>query len=151
MTWLLDSFGLKGGELELEGELQDSSIDDPVTDISRGINDTRIWRYDVTLRQDIPNSNWAWGVNFRQFKQDPFFRRDQSFEASFTRPSTVARLTHKNIFGTRVDIFYQNFLDTHVEQERLIFSPDRNGDLIQREFFERSGGHRVSLSISDTF
>lgn len=151
MTWLLDKAGLKGGELELGGTLEDSSIDDPVIGQKRNINDIIIWTYDVTLRQDIPNSNWAWGVNFKQLKQDPFFRRDQSFEARFTRPTTVARLTHKNIFGLRLDIFYQNFLDNHVIQERLIYSPDRSGDLIQREVFDRTGGHRISFSFSDTF
>jgi len=151
MTWLLDKAGLKGGELELEGILEESTIEDPVTLLNRSINDTIIWRYDVTLRQDIPNSNWAWGVNFRQLKQDPFFRLDQSFEATFIRPSTVARLTHKNIFGTRVDLFYQNFLDTTIEQERLIFDGNRNGPLLQRELFARERGHRFSIAISDTF
>ena len=151
MTWLLDKAGLKGGELELEGALEKSSIDDPVTLLSRSINDTMIWRYDVTLRQDIPNSNWAWGVNFRQLKQDPFFRRDQSFEATFAKPTTVARLTHKNVFGMCVDIFLQNFLDNSVKQERLIFTGDRNGVLEQREVFKRKRGQRFSIQFSDTF
>jgi len=151
MTWLMDNVGLKGGELELEGTLQDSRIEDPVTLLNRDINDITRWRYSATLRQDIPNSNWAWGVNFRQFKQDPFFRRDQSFEATFIRPVTIARLTHKNVFGTRVDLLYQNFLNLAIEQERLIFSGDRNGPLLQRELFSRRRGNRFSLVISDTF
>jgi len=151
MTWLLDKIGLKGGELELNGALEDSTIEDPVTLVKRRINDTTIWRYNATLRQDIPNSNWAWGVNFRQFKQDPFFRRDQSFETEFNAPATTARLTHKNILGMRVDVFLQNFLDNTVEQERLIFSGDRNGPLLQRETFARQRGRRISFAISDTF
>lgn len=151
MTWLLNKVGLKGGELELEGALENSSIDDPVTQLSRSINDTMIWRYDVTLRQDIPNSNWAWGVNFRQFKQDPFFRRDQIFEATFAKPTTIARLTHKNVFGMRVDLFLQNFLDNSVKRERLAFTGDRNGALEKREVFNRTRGQRFSVQISDTF
>ena len=151
MTWLLDNIGLKGGELELEGLLQDSRIEDPVTLITRDINDTVRWRYNIELRQDIPNSDWAWDVRFRQFKQDPFFRLDQSFEATFREPITSARISHKNVFGLRLDVIYQNFLNNRIQQERLIFDGNRNGPLIQREFFSRQRGHRVSFSISDTF
>lgn len=151
MTWLLDGIGLKGGELELEASVEDSTIEDPVKLINRRISDTIRWRYNVRLRQDIPNTNWAWNVRFRQFKQNPFFRRDQIFEATFSDPTTSATLSHKNIFGLRVDLIYQNFLNTAIEQERLIFDVDRNGPLIQREFFSRQRGHRFSLSFSDTF
>ena len=151
MTWLLDNIGLKGGELELEGLLQDSRIEDSVTLITRDINDTVRWRYNIELRQDIPNSDWAWDVRFRQFKQDPFFRLDQSFEATFREPITSARISHKNVFGLRLDVIYQNFLNNRIQQERLIFDGNRNGPLIQREFFSRQRGHRVSFSISDTF
>ena len=151
MTWLLDGIGLKGGELELEASVEDSTIEDPVKLINRRISDTIRWRYNASLRQDIPNTNWAWNVRFRQFKQNPFFRRDQIFEATFSDPTTSATLSHKNIFGLRVDLIYQNFLNTAIEQERLIFDVDRNGPLIQREFFSRQRGHRFSLSFSDTF
>jgi len=151
MTWLLDNFGLKGGELELEALVQDSTIEDSVTLLNRPISDTVRWSYNIQLRQDIPNSNWAWDVRFRQFKQDPFFRLDETFEARFSDPTTRATLSHKDIFGLRLDLIYQNFLNTAIERERLIFEGNRNGPLIQREFFSRQRGHRISFSISDTF
>jgi len=151
MTWLLDDIIAKGMRLELEGLLQSSSIDDPVTGISRRINDSFKWNYEIGLTHDIPNSNWAWGINFDQFRQATFFRRDQSFEARFAEPFNIFRITHKDVFGVKVDLFFQNFLDFNVQQERLIFSPDRNGDLIERQFFSRKRGKRFGFEISDTF
>ena len=151
MTWLLDDIIAKGMRLELEGELQSSSIYDPVIDAKRQLNDITRWSYEVELTHDIPNSNWAWGVEFEQFKQDPFFRRDQSFEATFANPFNFFRVTHKDVFGMRLDVFFQNFWEFNVQQERLIFSPDRTGELIEREFFSRKRGKRVGFEISDTF
>lgn len=151
MTVVFDNLGAKGLRLELEGGLEDSSIDDPVTGQSRKINDTRVWNYEIGLTHDIPNSNWAWGLELRQFKQSTFFRLDQSFEARFRAPFNIARVTHKDVFGMRVDVFFQNFLGYEIERERLIFDGDRTGDLIGGEFFSRKRGNRMGLRISDTF
>jgi len=151
MTWLLDDIIAKGMRLELEGLMQSSSIDDPVTNVRRTLNDVIKWNYEIELTHDIPNSNWAWGVEFEQFKQDPFFRRDQTFEATFANPFNIFRVTHKDVFGMRLDVFFQNFWEFNVQQERLIFSPDRTGDLIERQFFSRARGKRVGFEISDTF
>jgi len=151
MTWLLDDIIAKGMRLELEGLLQTSSIEDPVTLVNRQINDSFKWRYEIGLSHDIPNSNWAWGVDLEHFQQATFFRRDQSFEAKFANPFNIVRVTHKDVFGMRLDVFFQNFLDFNVQQERLIYSPDRSGELVERQFFSRKRGKRVGFEISDTF
>ncbi|MDB2438166.1 hypothetical protein N9W89_05580 [Hellea sp.] len=151
MTLVFDTLGAKGLRLDLSGGLEDSKIDDPVTGRSRKINDTLVWDYDFELTHDIPNSNWAWGLEFNNFKQSTFFRLDQSFEVTFREPRNLVRITNKDIFGMRVDVLFQNILQFNVERERLIFDGDRNGDLIGGEFFTRRRGRRIGLQISDTF
>ena len=151
MTWVLDTYGFKGMRLELEGRLQDSTIDDPVISQSRRINETTIWGYEATLTHDIPNSDWAWAINIDQSDQSPFFRRDQIIDVDVIKPSSLIRLTHNDIFGIKVDLFFQNLFDFRVERERLIFDGDRAGDLIERQFFSRQRGKRFGVSFSDTF
>lgn len=151
VTWLLDDVIAKGMRLEVEGLLQGSSIEDPVTLVNRQINDNFKWRYEIDLTHDIPNSNWAWGFNLRHFRQATFFRRDESFQAQFTKPRNEFRITHKDVFGMRLDITLQNLFEVDIQQERLIYSPDRNGDLIERQFFSRQRGRRIGFEISDTF
>lgn len=151
MTVVFDKIGAKGLRLELEGGLEGSSIDDPVTGQSRKINDTIVWNYEIDLSHDIPNTNWAWGVNIEQFKQSTFFRLDQSFEATFREPINIARITHKDVFGMRMDVFFQNFLQYRVERERLIYDGDRTGALIGGEIFSRQRGKRMGLRLSGTF
>lgn len=151
VTWVLDSLGAKGLRFELEGGLEDSSIDDPVTGRSRKINDTTVWNYELDITHDIPDTNWAWGLNLRRFKQSTFFRLDQSFEATFQAPSNTASVTYKDVFGMRMDVFFQNFLQNRVERERLIYNGDRTGELIGGELFSRERGKRMGLRLSGTF
>lgn len=151
MTWVLDNYGLKGMRLELEGLLVDSVIDDPVTSVNRPINQTNTWGYDVSLTHDIPNSDWAWEVRFEQEGFSPSFRIDEKSDVDVRKPDTVLRLTNNNIFGIKVDLFYQNIFRFEVERERLIFDGDRNGNLIERQFFNRQRGQRLGISFSDTF
>jgi len=60
-------------------------------------------------------------------------------------------MKHKDVFGMRLDIFFQNFIRRRIERERLIFDGDRTGDLIGGEFFSRQRGRRMGFSLSDTF
>ncbi len=151
ITWVLDNYGLNGMRLELEGRLEDSSIEDPVTLFDRRLNQTNIWGYEVSLTHDIPNSDWAWEVEIEQEDFSPSFRIDERSDVDVGKPNTFIRLTNNDIFGIKVDLFYQNLLRFEVERDRLIFDGDRNGDLIERQFFNRKRGQRVGISFSDTF
>jgi len=150
-TWLFDSYNLKGMRLEASGGVRDSSIDDPVTGQSRRLNNTLLWDYTIGFRHDIPDTPWAWGVNLMQSRQSPFFRLNESSETTFDLPFTEYFITHKDVFGMRVRLLWENAPTWSLNRERLLFNPDRNGDLIRREFVSRQRGNRVSIEISDTF
>ena len=150
-TWILDRFGAKGLRLTFDGSLRDSTIDDPVTGESRRINETRIWEYDVNLTHDIPNTNWAWDLGVRRFRQSPFFRIDEILDSNADKPFHRFELTHKNILGMKVTANISNFLELEDERERLIFEDDRLGNLTEIQRFSRGRGPRFGLTISDTF
>ncbi|MEP3892071.1 MAG: TonB-dependent receptor plug domain-containing protein [Hellea sp.] len=150
-TWLLDRYGLKGMRLEASGSLQDSSIDDPITQVSRRLNNTTLWSYNINLRHDIPNTHWAWGANLSHNKTSPFLRLSESLQSNFDIPPAEYFITHKDLFGTRVRLKFENAPQWTLERERLVFAPDRNGQLIRREFAARKRGNRFSIEISDTF
>ena len=151
MTWVFDTVGAEGLRLELSGGANDSSIDDPVTGQSRKINQTTNWYYDINLTHDFPDSPWAYGIGVEQADSSTFFRRDQSTRNRFIGPENNVRLTHKDIFGVRVDIFFQNFIPFKSQRERLIYDGDRLGDLLRRETYSRERGRRMGFEISDTF
>lgn len=151
MTWLFDNMGAEGLRLELSGGVNDSRIDDPVTDQSRKINSTLNWYYDISLTHDFPNSNWAYSAGIEQVDQSIFFRRDQSSKTSFVGPENFISLTHKDVLGVRVDVFLQNIVPFKTQRERLVYNGDRLGELIRRETYSRQRGRRIGVVISDTF
>ncbi len=150
-TLLLDSIGWDGARLELEGALRDSQIDDPITTLTRRINNTNIWDYEIELRRDIPNTPYAWSLELDQNRQSPFFRLDQSFDVHLDRPSMQFTVSHKDFLGMRLDLTLQNILKFNIERPRIIFDGDRNGNILEIQNFSRSRGRRISLVISDTF
>jgi len=116
-----------------------------------GVQGTLNWFYDINLTHDFENSPWAYGIGIEQADQSTFFRRDQSFRTRFVGPENVVRLTHKDVFGVRLDVFLQNFVPFKTQRERLIFDGDRLGDLVRRETYSRQRGRRMGFKISDTF
>ena len=151
LTWLLDDFGLDGMRLEGFGSVSDSEIEDPLTGEDRAINSTILWLYSLELRQDVPNSPYAWEAAIEQGRQSPVFRLSDSFDTRFIRPESRLSFIHKDLFGMQWTLDFTNVFDFKSEQERLIFSPNRNGDIVQSRFFSRQRGRRISISVTDTF
>lgn len=152
ITWVMDSIGLKGMRFEASGGGATSNIEDPVTLIDRKINSTPLWNYDIELRQDIPNSPYAWQANMSQSRSSEFFRRDEIFDTRFIRPEASLTFIHKNLFGFQWSLTASNLLDFKTQRERTVFGPeDRTGDIVRIERFERQRGRRLSIQINDTF
>ena len=107
---LFDPIGWEGAKLDFEGELRKSSLRDPLTGVHRRISDDKIFTYEVTFRQDIPNSNWAWGAGAEDFRYSKFLRLDQTTKFRTGAPYTWAFVEHKNIFGLTVKAELGNLL-----------------------------------------
>jgi len=151
LTWLLDDYGLDGMRLEGFGSVSDSEIDDPLTGEDRAINSTILWLYSLELRQDIPNSPYAWEAAIEQGRQSPIFRLSDSFDTHFIHPESRLSFIHKDLLGMQWTLDFTNIFNFKTQQERLIFSPNRNGDIVQSRFFSRQRGQRISISVTDTF
>ena len=150
-TWLLDPIGLKGVQIETEGNIQDLSITDPLTGEERRRNGSGIYAWEIELRHDIPNTDWAWGFNINQDDEEGRFTLDQFSDRQRINPFLFAFIEHKNIFGMTGFIELGNMLNAGDETERLIFSPDRTGTLIEREFREREFGDFLTFGLSGSF
>ena len=150
-TWLLDHLGFKGGRIDFEGALRDSSIDDPITGLSREINETEHWEFQIDLRHDIPNTDYAWFARVQMDRESDDFRIDEFFNGNITEPNLRFGVEHKNFLGMNVELRLDNILNRAFNRERTIFSPDRTGQIIETENFDRFRGRRLSISISDTF
>ena len=150
-TWLLDPMGLKGVQVETEGYYQDFSLTDPLTGEERRRSNGGIYRWEIDLRHDIPGTDWAWGFNLNQDREEARFTLNQIDDREVTKPFLFAYLEHKDIFGMTGFIELGNLLGTGDETERLVFSPDRTGTVIEREFRDRDFGDFLTFGLSGSF
>lgn len=152
-TLLFDRLGAPGLRLELDGGIGDSSIDDPLTGLSRQTNFNQEYRYSAFARYDIPGSNIALTGQINNDETSPFYRLDDIRTINVERPFLSLGIIHKNFFGMQLSVTGTNLLDNIVTQERDRFlGPDRRlGPLTLIERFERQRGRRLSFVLTDTF
>lgn len=150
-TLKFDNLGWKGAQLDYETFMQDTFVDDPLTGDTRDFRGSTIYYYELNFRHDIPNTDWAWGLNYERFENAPNFRRDA--RTLFTQPQGFAWgfIEHKDVFGMTGSIFYANLLDSDDNLERLVYEPDRRGEIVRIEERSRNFGGILTLRLQGTF
>lgn len=152
-TLLFDTLGIPGLRLEIDGGIGDSSIDDPLSGVSRQVNFNEEYRYSLFARYDIPKSDFALTSQIDNDETSPFFRLDEVRTLDVRRPFLSFGVIHKNFFGMQLSITGTNLLDNIViqERDRFLGTDRRLGPLTRTERFERMRGRRLSLVLTDTF
>lgn len=147
-----EQFGLEGMELNLEYDLRNSSVEDPVQGFTRRLNDDKKYYWSVSFRHDIPNTDWAWGVYSDQFRESPVYRLTTINEFRFEGPWAHAFVEHKDIFGLKVNASVRNLFDASDDFKRQIFTDRRDiGALDVIEDRTRPFDLFFRLTVSGTF
>ena len=150
-TLKLDNFGWNGAQIDYQTFMQDTFVDDPLTGVTRDFRNSTIYYYELNFRHDIPNTDWAWGINYERFENAPNFRRDA--RTLFQQPQGFAWgfVEHKDVFGMTGSVFFANLLDSDDTLERLVFTPDRRGEISRIEERSRNFGGILTLRLQGTF
>ena len=150
-TLKLDKFGWKGAQIEYETFLQDTFLDDSLTGVTRDFNSNTIHYYELNLRHDIPNTDWAWGINYETFLESPTFRRNARISYEEPQGFVWAFVEHKDIFGLTGTAYFGNLADTDNNLTRLVYAPDRTGTLDRIEERNRNFGSILTLRLKGSF
>ncbi|MEO9468668.1 TonB-dependent receptor plug domain-containing protein [Parasphingorhabdus sp.] len=118
---LFDSIGWRGAKLDIEGEIRKSNLTDPLTGVSRRINDDKIFTYEVSLRHDVPGSDWAWGFGAEDFRFSDFLRLDQINSFQTRAPFAWIFVEHKDVFGLTVNATLNNVFNQGERFTRTAF------------------------------
>ena len=99
----LDPIGWKGAKITANGRIEESNLPDPLTSIERPFSSHNYTGGEVSLRYDIPESDWAVGGGFNWSINKPYvrlFEVGQDYEGPVY---TFAFIENKDVFGLTVN------------------------------------------------
>lgn len=150
-TLNLDRLGWAGARIDVEMQVQDSKVDDPLTGETRRISDSLLRAGSLAIRYDIPRSDWAAGV-------------DASYQinALSYRLTEVGRrwegpvwggvyVEHKNVYGLTVRAAMNNLFSADSMWTRTVYTGRRTDPVDFIEERDRSIGPIFSFQVRGKF
>jgi len=125
-TFNLDPIGWKGAKLDSKIKLEKSSIEDPLTGVSRSFSYHYDRVADISLRHDIPDSDWAWGLGMEYYHVQPFFRLSEVGREYEGPVYTRAFIEHKDVFGLTVNLMVFNLTNGRAIYHRTVYNDLRD-------------------------
>lgn len=151
-TFKLDPLGWKGAKIDADLTWEKSSLRDPLTGEKHQFSDQANRRANVTLRDDIPNSAWAWGAGVQYSHVLPYYRM---FEVgiNYEGPAyTFAFIENKDVFGLSVQAQVFNVTNGRAIFRRTVYDGFRDtGNVLFREDANRAVGFIYNLTVKGKF
>jgi len=147
----LGKIGLKGLRVKVDGTLQRTRVDDPISGDPRNWSDFfPEWQWNAEVRHDI--GKWSYGFTVNDRQRFTFFRTDE-FDTNFNGgPYGTAFIEYRPRGGTTITLDLDNAFDTSGNRHRLIFRPNRaNPTTVIDEFRERNRHLNFGLTLKQTF
>ena len=147
----LDPLGWKGAKINANATLEESDLDDPLTSVPRPFSGHNDWRGEISLRYDVPNSDWAMGGGFNWTHVQPYvrlFEVGRDFEGPIY---TFAFIENKDVFGLTVNLNMFNLTGGRGFFDRTVWTGQRDRSTIsfvERRRLDVSTIYRLSIKGS---
>lgn len=148
----LEPLGWRGAQLDLKMDIEESDLVDPVTGIGRRLDGNNPFQIELAFRHDVPRTDVAWGLEFRDTERAPFYRVTETFFDH--APSTFGAVfaEHKDVLGATVRLRVGNVFSANTTLLRDVYSGPRNtSPLIFTEERRREIGQVFNLSVAGSF
>jgi outer membrane receptor for ferrienterochelin and colicins len=146
-----DPVGWRGAKLDARVQFEDSDVRDPLTGLHRPISNNLKELAELSLRQDVPGTQWAWGTDISY----SFFARDyrltevgRQWEGPVWWSVFVER---KDFHGLTARATLTNLLDAMSMWQRTVYVDRRTGPVDFYEDRDRTIGPILSFSLSGKF
>ncbi len=151
LTFLTDPWGWRGARVDLELTYVDSEVADPLFGTPRPISDDDYLNYEVVMRQDFQQSDWATGLEFFYNENRPQVRLDEV--SIFVQSTAFMRwfVEHKNVFGLTMRGSIGNLLDRSNDFSRTVFNDRLVDDVAFREERFRTFGRIIRFDVEGNF
>jgi hypothetical protein len=151
-TFKLDPLGWKGAKIDADLIWEHTRLKDPLTGVTHQFSNERDRVANITLRDDIPNSDWAWGGGVQYSHVQPYYRM---FETGFNYEGpayTFAFIENKDVFGLKVRAQVFNLTNGRHYQGRTVYDAFRDtGSVLFRENGNQAVGLIYQISVKGKF
>ena len=147
-TLELQALGWKGARLEFNASAQKTSVEDPLLGEDRDISSVLDYSASASLRHDVKDTDWAWGISAQRNRMTPFYRLNQVSFRYNTGWNGSLFVENKDVAGLTIRGAVHNLFDSKDAFWRDVYSDRRDGPLAFREEQEREYGRIFSLTVS---
>jgi hypothetical protein len=148
----LDPLGWKGAKIDADLTWERSSLSDPLTGERHQFSNEQNRIANVSIRDDIPGSSWAWGGGVQYSHTLPYYR---IFETgiNYEGPAyTYAFIQNKNVLGLDVRFQIFNLTNGRHINRRTVYDGFRDtGSVLFREDGDQSVGLIYQLFVKGKF
>ncbi len=150
-TFNFDPMGWRGAKLDARVQVQKTSVRDPLTGESRPISGNLLHLFDVTLRHDIPDSDWAWGGNANYALYSKDYRLTEVGRLWEGPVWASLYVEHKDVMGLTLRGTIGNILAATSMWDRIVYVGRRTGPIQQIEHRHRLIGPIFSFQVRGKF
>lgn len=151
-TVMTDDLGIPGGRIKFFGIWGWSSMTDPVTGLSRGIDNYQCCGASFNFLQNVPGTNYGWGFQINHGSGRTSHRLAERSKSSVSAPDYYKVFAnHNDVFGMKLEFDLTIPFGRTRHNVRTFYTPDRNGVFDGMEERFRKDGFTMTLKLSDTF
>jgi hypothetical protein len=148
----LDPAGWEGVRLDLSVTLEESDVEDPLTGLQRPFSNFYDRRANISLRHDVPGTDWAWGIGAQYNHVHPAYRLSE-VSLQYEGPTyTFGFVEHKDFHGLTVNFQVFNMTDGRALFYRTVYDGLRtDGNVSYRETRNLSVQPIFQLRVTGNF
>jgi outer membrane receptor for ferrienterochelin and colicins len=150
-TFNFDPMGWRGAKLDARFQAQKTRVKDPLTGESRPISSNLLHLVDLTLRHDIPDSDWAWGGNMNYALYAKDYRLTEVGRLWEGPVWASAYVENKDVMGLTVRATVSNIFGATSMWDRIVYVGRRTGPIQQIEHRDRLIGPIFSFQVRGKF
>jgi outer membrane receptor for ferrienterochelin and colicins len=150
-TFNFDPMGWRGAKLDARAQINETQVEDPLTGEKRRISNSLMHFFDISLRHDIPDSDWAWGANINHALHARNYRLTEvgrQWEGPYWAGFYAE---HKDVFGLTVRASVSNVLAARSMWDRIVYQGRRTGPIAFIEKRDRLIGPIFSFQVRGKF
>lgn len=147
-----DRWGIANAKLDINLQFKETEVEDPITQELREISANLRRSYSVEFRQDIPNSDIAYGIVWSKENNSLSYFPTTIGERNFVGAQVSTMIEHKDIMGARVRLSAKNLTNQGERRYREFYTTRRDiGTLRRSHNSVRHYQPYFELTVSNTF